>query len=120
MHPTPPSVAGLLRRLFVSELFHQTDGAPLDPLSHLQLRGAGGRNAVVFLTQWRDSSGKAASYDAAAAAVAAEQNVDDALASLDLEAIKDVYTFWDAEKRVVSSLKEAVAGASPDSSTWSR
>ena len=27
-------------------------------------------------------------------------------ATLDLEAIKDVYTFWDAEKRVVSSLKE--------------
>ncbi|MCK4305152.1 MAG: hypothetical protein KAY24_13025 [Candidatus Eisenbacteria sp.] len=28
------------------------------------------------------------------------------LATFDLENIKDVYTFWEAEKRVVSSLKE--------------
>ena len=101
-----PSVAGLLRRLFVSELFHQTDGARMESLAHHQLPAAGRRNAVVFLTQWRDSSGKAGSYDAAAAAVAAEQKVGEALATLDLEAIKDVYTFWEAEKRVVSSLKE--------------
>ncbi len=101
-----PSVAGLLRRLFVSELFHQTDGAKMDSLSQHQLPAAGRRNAVVFLTQWRDSSAKAASYDAAAAAVAKEQKVSEPLATLDLETIKDVYTFWEAEKRVVSSLKE--------------
>ena len=101
-----PSVAGLLRRLFVSELFQQTDGKYLEPLAHHQLPSAGGRNAVVFLTHWRDSSGKAGSYDAAAAAVAAEQKVDELLATLDLETIKDVYTFWEAEKRIVSRLKE--------------
>ena len=105
-----PSVAELLRRLFVSELFHQTDAARMDSLAHHQLPGGGRRNAVVFLTQWRDSSGKAGSYDAAAAAVAAEQNVSEALATLELEAIKDVYTFWDAEKRVVSSLKDRLLG----------
>jgi uncharacterized protein (TIGR02687 family) len=38
--------------------------------------------------------------------VAAEQKVDEPLATLDLETIRDVYTFWEAEKRVVSSLKE--------------
>ncbi len=101
-----PTVAGLLRRLFISELFRQTDDAPMPSLAQHQLPAWGGRNAVVFLTQWRDSSGKAASYDAAARAVAEEQKVDDALTGLDLEAIKDVYTFWDAEMRVVSSLKE--------------
>lgn len=101
-----PSVAGLLRRLFISELFRQTDGAGLESLAHHQLPAAGARNAVVFLTQWRDSSGKAASYDAAAAAVAAEQKVAHSLAALTLESIKNVYTFWEAERRVVSSLKE--------------
>lgn len=101
-----PSVAGLLRKLFVSELFHQTDGAIMESLAQHQLPVAGRRNAVVFLTQWRDSNGMAPSYDAAAAAVAAEQNVGQALATLGLEAIKNVRTFWDAEKRVVSSLKE--------------
>ena len=101
-----PSVAGLMRRLFVSELVHQTDGASMASLAHHQLPPAGRRNAVVFLTQWRDSSGKASSYDKTASALAAEQNVDEPLATLDLETIKDVYTFWEAEKRVVSRLKD--------------
>lgn len=101
-----PSVAGLLRRLFISELFQQTDGAEMDSITQHQLPNGGRRNAVVFLTQWRDSSAQAASYDAAAAAVAAEQKVSEPLASLDLNTVKDVYTFWEAEKRVASSLKE--------------
>lgn len=101
-----PSVAGLLRKIFVTELFHQSEGARLESLAHHQLPAAGRRNAVVFLTQWRDSSGKAGSYDAAASAIAAEQRISEALAPLDLEAIKNVYTFWEAERRVVYSLKE--------------
>ncbi|MFQ5568245.1 MAG: BREX-1 system phosphatase PglZ type A [Rhodothermales bacterium] len=108
-----PSVAGLLRRLLVSELFYQTNGAHMDALAHHQLPAAGGRNAVVFLTQWRDSSGTAISYDTAAAAVAAEQKVADPLATYDLEVIKDVYTFWEAEKRVVSSLKDQLLSEAP-------
>ena len=105
-----PTVAGLLRGLFISELLHQTDGARIPSLAHHQLPVAGRRNAVVFLTQWRDSSGKAGSYDAAASAVADEQKVGEHLATLDLETVKDVYTFWEAERRVVSSLKERLLG----------
>ena len=101
-----PSVAGLLRGIFVSELFHQTDGARMDSLAQHQLPAAGRRNSVVFLTQWRDSGGTAGSYDAAAAAVAAEQHVDQSLARLELDTVKDVYTFWEAEKRVIFSMKE--------------
>ncbi|MHB8762843.1 MAG: BREX-1 system phosphatase PglZ type A [Deferrisomatales bacterium] len=118
-----PSVAGLLRGLFVSELIYQTAGGQttggrtggtgMESLAHHQLPAAGRRNAVVFLTQWRDSSGKADSYDAAAAAVAKEQKVDGPLATLDLETLKNVYTFWEAEKRVVSLLKERLLGATP-------
>ena len=101
-----PSVAGLLRQLFITELLHQAGDAPMDALAHHRLPPVGRRNAVVFLTQWRDSSGKASSYDAAAAAVAAEQRIDAHLGSLDLDAIGGVYTFWEAERRVISSLKE--------------
>ncbi|MEZ4281616.1 MAG: BREX-1 system phosphatase PglZ type A [Myxococcota bacterium] len=101
-----PSIAGLLRKLFISELFHQTNDANMDSLAHHLLSPAGRQNAIVFLTQWRDSSGAAGSYDAAAAAIAQEQKVVEPLSRLDLETLKDVYTFWEAEKRVVSSLKE--------------
>ena len=103
-----PSVAGLLRGLFISDLIHQAGEAGLETLAHHRLPPAGRRNAVVFLTHWRDSSGQAATYDAAAAAVAEEQNLAGVLGSLELETIKEVYTFWDTERKVVSRLKELI------------
>ena len=103
-----PTISGLLRKLFVSELLYQVEGTGIESLAHHQLPAKGLRNAVVFLTQWRDSSAYAGSYDAAAAAIATEQNVGDALATIDLDSIRNVYTFWEAERRVVSCLKELV------------
>ncbi len=102
------SLAGLLRRLFVSELLHQVEPTPIGPLKNFELGLAVRRNAVVYLTQWRDSSGMAGSYDAAARAVGDELKIGEHLDTLPLSAIKDVYTFWQAERRVVSSLKERV------------
>ena len=104
----PPTVAGLLRCLFASELLHQMGGTRIDALMHFQLPVAGRRNAVVCLAQWRDSSGKAASYDAAAHAVASELKLDDHLSGLSGDVLADVFTFWVAEKRVISCLKKRV------------
>ena len=103
-----PTVAGLLRRLLVSELLHQTDDVHIDALAQFELPAAGRRNAAVCLTQWRDSSGQAASYDAAAAAVAAELNMADHLTGLSLDALKAVYTFWQVERSVVFGLRDRV------------
>ena len=105
---TAPSVAGLLRQLFISELLYQTGEEKTESLTHYQLPAAGSRNAVVFLTQWRDSSTTAASHDAVAAAVAEEQKVTGLLAGLGIDNLKEVYTFWEAEKRVASCLKDEV------------
>ena len=101
-----PTVAGLLRRLFVAELFHQTNGADMPSLTQHHLPPKGRRNAVVFLTQWRDSNSNASSYAAAAASVFAEQKIGQNLATLGLDVIKSVFTFWEAEQRVLSALKE--------------
>ncbi|MDP6650668.1 MAG: BREX-1 system phosphatase PglZ type A, partial [Gammaproteobacteria bacterium] len=103
-----PSLAGLLRRLLISELFYQTDNATISALAHHQLPAAGRSNAVVFLTHWRDSSIHAASYDATAMAVAKEQKVELAMETLGLEAIQQVFTFWPAEQLVLSGLKDRV------------
>ncbi|MEO8084199.1 MAG: BREX-1 system phosphatase PglZ type A [Ardenticatenales bacterium] len=104
----PPTLAGLLRRLLVSELLQQLDGARISALTQFDLPTDGCRNAVVFLTQWRDSSGMANSYDAAADAVADELKIGALLADLPLSNLKDVQTFWDAEQRVLSLLKARV------------
>lgn len=103
-----PSVAGLLRRVFVSEVLHQAGGDRLASIAHYRLPASGQRNAVVFLTQWRDSTGNAASYDAAAAAVGAEQKIGETLGALDLTALKDVYTFFDAERLVIKQLRDQI------------
>jgi uncharacterized protein (TIGR02687 family) len=103
-----PSVAGLLRSLFVSELSHQTGGVRIDAIAHFELPPKGRQNAVVCLTQWRDSREMAASYDAASDAVARELNLAKQLESLSLESLAEVFTFWAVEKRVVSELKTRV------------
>ncbi len=110
--PAQPRVAALLRFLFVSELFHQLNDASLDALAQFQLEAAGRQNAVVYLTQWRDSSRKARSYDAAAEALSAELNIKEHLGDLSAESLADVYTFWDVEKRMVASLKKRVVDES--------
>ena len=103
-----PTLAALLRRLFVSELFHQLGDERIAALAHFELTPAGRRNAVVFLTQWRDSSGSASSYDAAAAAVAHELKIGSHLGGLSLASLRGVFTFLEAEKRVVSAVKARV------------
>ncbi len=103
-----PSVAGLLRALFLTELIQQTGGATQSSLAQHQLPEARRRNANVFLTQWQDSASTAESYDAIAAALAHEQHIAPMLDDLDLETIRSVTVFWEAERRVVSRLKERI------------
>jgi len=103
-----PTLSALLRRLFVSEFFHQVGDERISALAHFELPPSGRRNAVVFLTQWRDSSGAATSYDASATAVAQELKVGSHLGGLNLGSLRGVFTFWEAEKRVVSGLKARV------------
>ena len=103
-----PSLAGLLRRRFVSELFHQTDGARLDALAPSPApRCWTGATRSSSWTQWRDSSGTASSYGRCSIGRGCGAEGGRApWRSSTLETIKDVYTFWEAEKRVVSSLKD--------------
>jgi len=103
-----PTVSGLVRHLFVSDLFNKTEGAQLNKIAQFNLLPAGRQNAMVCLTQWRDSSGKSESYDATAGAVASELKLRDLLSNLSIEYLAEVYTFWEAELQVVSALKKKV------------
>lgn len=105
-NPDQPNVAGLLRCLFLSELSYLL--GPQSPTSIVQykLGPTGTRNARVFLTQWRDSSATASSHDAAAAAVWGENIVNDHLGGVELSTLKEVFTFWDIEKFIISGLKK--------------
>ncbi len=100
-----PSLSGLLRRVFVSELALQMDAPLPDSLRHFALSEDGQRQASVFLTQWRDSTGHGPSYNAAAHALEIELKVSQALSGLDLDALRAVTTFWIAERRIAAGLQ---------------
>ena len=107
-HQDKPSVAALLRQLFVSELFNELNDARIDALAHFRLPRAGSRNAVVFLTQWRDSSAHARSYDACAGALAKELGIRGHLADLPFTSFEGLFTFWQSEQAIAWGLKEHV------------
>lgn len=99
-----PTLASLLHRLFLGEVFNLAGEQNLGAYSSLKLSEAGRRNAVVFLTQWRDSATRSASYEAAAHAVAQVLHVTDAFETFDLDTLRKVYTFWEAEAQVVERI----------------
>jgi uncharacterized protein (TIGR02687 family) len=103
-----PSVAGLLRSMLVTELLDKLEGRGDSSISHFQLPAQGRHNAVVCLTQWRDSSARAVSYSAVAEAIEKELKLADALNDVGLEACASVFTIWGAERRVASLLKNRV------------
>jgi uncharacterized protein (TIGR02687 family) len=107
-----PSAAGLLRCLFLSEFGYQL-GLDLASIAQFRLSSTGTRNAVVFLTQWRDSSTAAGSHDAAAAAVWKENNLKDVMGNLELAALLKVFTFLEVEKCVVAALKMQLLEETP-------
>lgn len=108
-----PSTAGLLRCLFLSELEQQLRPFPLPSISQFRLSSAGTRNAVVFLTQWRDSSTTASSHDAAASAIWHENAFAEALSGLELAGLRNVFTFCEIEKLVVAALKRQLLDDAP-------
>ena len=103
-----PSIAGLLRHLFVTDFAHQAGDVKVDALAHFDLPASGRQNAAVCLTQWRDSSANVASYDAAAEAVSADLRIKDHLSALSLDSMAEVFTFWDCERTSATLLKERV------------
>ena len=94
-----PSLKKLLIRLLVTDYAHHLKTNLPRALEHLVLPPAGGRNAVVCLAQWRDSSSKGSSYDKLSAEVAALIKLEDHLGGQEIDDQIDVMTFLAVEKR---------------------
>jgi len=103
-----PSLKKLLIRLLVTDYAHHLRANLPRALEHLVLPPAGGRNAVVCLAQWRDSSSKGSSYDKLSAEVAALIKLEEHLIGLEIDDQVDVMTFLAVEKRIASDLRERV------------
>lgn len=103
-----PSLRNLLIRMLLSEFNHQLHGDVPASFQHLLLSKPGTANAVVCLAQWRDSSSTAASYDELSEQAARGLSIEEVVADLDLDVLKEVVTFLDVEKAIVRSVRDRV------------
>lgn len=107
--PDTPTLADLLRRLFVSELVsYLPEKTAIAAVEHYALPQAAQRNARVFLNQWRDSHSTSVSYNAASQAIAAELGIKEHLTELPLTILGEIFTFWEIETLILSALKQRV------------
>lgn len=103
-----PGLKNLLIRLLVTDYAQALGGTLPASLQNLLLPVAQRQNVVTFLSQWRDSSTRAVSYDALSQLVADALNLQDYLERLDLDALVPVTTFLAVEKTVARSLRDRV------------
>ncbi|MEO8275807.1 MAG: BREX-1 system phosphatase PglZ type A [Thermoanaerobaculia bacterium] len=105
------SLRNLLIRLFVADyLFHSVKEPPV-ALQSLLLPRSGQHNAVTCLSEWRDSSSKASSYNSLSAEVGARLHLAGLLENLEAEDVLDVMTFSEVERAIVRSLLARVGPA---------
>jgi uncharacterized protein (TIGR02687 family) len=104
-----PSLLNFLIRLLVADYAHHLKADLPPALIHLLLPKSGTPNAVVCLAQWRDSGGRATSYDRLASAVAQRLGLPDLLFFRDIDSLMGVMTFPEVEKTIMKLLRDRVA-----------
>jgi uncharacterized protein (TIGR02687 family) len=104
-----PRLRNLLLRLLLTDYAHHLRAELPRQFQHLLLPPAAAtNNAVVFLTQWRDSTSRAASYDRLSAVAWETLGLDPHVSGLEISHLLDVFTFLEVEKAVASGLRDRV------------
>src|SRR5690606_22023520 len=103
-----PTLKNLLLRLLLTDYAHHARADVPQALAKLVLPPAGWANAVVCLAQWRDSSSKGSSYDRLSREAGDILKIEDHIAGLDVDQLRDVMTFLAVERRVAAGLRDRV------------
>ena len=104
-----PALKNLLIRLLLSDFAQACRQSLPDELQHLVLSHQGIANAVVCLSQWRDSSTRSRSYDALSARIADAIKLGQHLDTFSMEALGEAKTFLQVEKYIASRLRDRIA-----------
>ncbi len=102
-----PSFAKLALQVFATEFASQLGEVPA-ALASLVLPRGGWTSAIICLSQWRDSTGKASDYDRLAGEVEERLRITELLSSFDLERLLRVTTFPVVEKHIMRGLRDRV------------
>lgn len=114
----PPTLRGLLYRLFVTDFCSGAHGTPAALAHFVITERAKAAHASVFASRWRTDMANYGSYDVLSGWVAEELKIVNILGPMQAEALVDAMTFEAIEKRVIGDLKAriiAAAGANMDS-----
>jgi uncharacterized protein (TIGR02687 family) len=113
-----PSIRDLLTRIFVTDMASSLTGSLPSSLAHFVLPSRGGSaNAAVLCGRWRSDITGFASYNALSEAVSRSLDIPCAVSALSADALADVLTFEEIEKRVIQELRDRIlagAGANMD------
>jgi len=103
-----PTLKNFLLGLFLTDYAHHAKADVPQALAALVLPPSGWANAVVCLAQWRDSSSKGSSYDRLSKEVGDILKIEDHIAGLDVDHLRDVMTFLAVERRITIGLRDRV------------
>lgn len=103
-----PTLKNFLLRLLLTDYAHHARADVPQALAALVLPPSGWANAVVCLAQWRDSSSKGTSYDRLSKEVGDILKIEEHVAGLDVDHLRDVMTFLAVERRIAIGLRDRV------------
>ncbi len=100
-----PQLSRLVTNMFVSSFrYHTTAEMPFSWRGHELTTDEGERNARVLLTQWKDSTTYAASYNWWAGRISDQLCLSDVLSSCDWEELVESTTFEEIDTRIVEGM----------------
>ena len=105
---TKPSLRNLLLRLFATDFIEHSDSPAPSRIKDLVLPNGGGKNALVFMDVWRDSSAYHPIYDRMAAVAAEDLHVADVLGQYHMATLSRIDTFLCVETHLASLLTRQI------------
>jgi uncharacterized protein (TIGR02687 family) len=103
----------LLLRLFATDLSRAVRSVALGS-SVRSLKLAAENEVAVFLSQWRDSSSRSASYGRLALEAAAALNTAQAIGTVDIDALVSAETFETVDQRILVGIRDEILTGTTD------
>ncbi len=115
------SVQDLLTRILVTDMASGLAGSLPSSLAHFAIQARSGvANAAVLCGRWRSDITGFASYNALSESISKSLDIARAVSSLSADALAEVLTFEEVEKRVIQELRDRLAKVAPKTARGSR
>jgi uncharacterized protein (TIGR02687 family) len=109
---TAPTLYDFLIRVFITDFSNQIPGDLPPSLVHFLMPNTSlTMNSTVFLSQWRSNIHYFKNYNFISGYIAKKLNIQDLLISFQVEELIEVMTFEEAERRIISNLRDNIVNS---------